>query len=75
MRRENKIKSTINNLDTNIETNIEIAKLQVFDEMVGKVSEFVTVYKLFLRMRMRRDVVKEQIQWILSYVWEDSVNI
>jgi len=62
VRRENKIKSTINNLDTNIETNIEIAKLQVFDEMVGKVSEFVTVYKLFLRMRMRRDVVKEQIQ-------------
>jgi len=41
---------------------IGVAKLQVFDEIVGKVSEFVTICKLFLRIRMRRDAVKEQIQ-------------
>ena len=45
----------------NIETNIGVAKLQVFDEIVEKVSEFVTICKLFLRIRIRRDVVKEQI--------------
>ena len=46
----------------------EVAKPQVFDGMVGKMSEFITVYKLFLRMRIREDAVEEQIQWILSCV-------
>jgi len=45
-----------------------VAKLQVFDGMAGKVSEFITVCKLFLRMRIRGDAVEEQIQWILSCV-------
>jgi len=44
------------------------ASSEVFNGMAGKVSGFVTVYKLFLRIRMRGDVVEEQIQWILFYV-------
>ena len=43
--------------------------------MVGKFSGFITVCKLFLRMRMREDVVEEQIQQILSYVQGRSVDI
>jgi len=31
--------------------------------------------KLYLRMRMRRAMVEEQIQWILSYVQEGSVDV
>jgi len=38
-----------------------VAKPQVFDGTTGKVSEFITVYKLFLRIQMRGDVVEEQI--------------
>jgi len=49
-------------LSHNTEASSEVVKPQVFNGMAGKFSGFVTVYKLFLRMRMRGDVVKEQIQ-------------
>ena len=39
-----------------------MAKLLVFSEEVEKVEEFIIVYILFLRMKMREVVVKEQIQ-------------
>lgn len=46
----------------NIESSVEVAKLQVFDKTAGKVLEFLTLYKLFIRIRIKRDLVKEQIQ-------------
>ena len=45
----------------------EVTKLQVFDGIPGKILDFIMVCKLYLRMRMR-EVVVEQIQWILLYV-------
>jgi len=39
-----------------------VAKPQVFDGMSGKISGFIIACKSFLRMRMRKVVVKEQIQ-------------
>ena len=42
--------------------NIEVAKSQIFDRTLTKVSEFVTVCKLYLRMKMREAAVEEQIQ-------------
>ena len=44
---------------TSTSSILEVIKPQVFD---GKVLEFVTVYKLFLRIRIREDAVKEKIQ-------------
>ena len=46
---------------SNTESNIEVAKLQAFDGVVGKVLEFIVVCKLFLRIKMRKVAVEEQI--------------
>jgi len=35
---------------SNIESNIEVAKLPVFNREVGKVEGFITVYRLYLRI-------------------------
>ena len=49
----------------NIRSSVEVAKSQVFDKTVEKVLEFLTAYKLFIRIRIRRDLMKKQIQ---SYI-------
>jgi len=45
-----------------------VAKLPIFNREVKKVSEFLIVYKLFIRMKMRNNLVEEQMQWVLLYM-------
>ena len=45
----------------NIESNTEVAKLQVFDGAVKKVLGFIMTCRLFIRMKMRENMVEEQI--------------
>ena len=52
-----------------------MAKPQVFDRALGKVLRFVMACKLYLRIRMRGVVIEKQIQWILSYMQGESVDI
>ena len=59
----------------NTRSNVEVSKLQIFNRKTGKILSFLTVYRLFIRMRIRDNSVKEQIQQILSYMQEGSVNI
>ena len=41
--------------------NTEVARPQVFDEIAGKVLEFVMAYRLYIRMEIKRDIVEKQI--------------
>ena len=52
----------------NISAATEVAKPQTFDRTPSKISGFVAVCKLYIRIRLRKSLVKEQIQWVLSYV-------
>ena len=52
----------------NIGSNVEVARPQIFNREAGKVLEFLTVCRLYIRMRMREVIIEEQIQWVLSYV-------
>jgi len=39
----------------------EVAKLPVFSEEVGKVSGFVTAYKLYIKARLMGAIAEEQV--------------
>ena len=60
---------------SNMRPHIEVAKPAIFNGEAGKVRGFVTVCRLYLRMKMREVMVEEQVFWILSHVQEGSMNI
>ena len=53
---------------SNIESQMEMAKPAIFNGEVGRVEGFVIMCRLYLRMKMREVTVKEQVQWVLSYI-------
>ena len=61
--------------ESNTRPNIKVAKLPIFNGEVGKVGDFIIVCKLYLRIKLRGAIVEEQIQWVLSYVQRELVNM
>jgi len=53
---------------SNMGSHMEVAKLAIFNGKAGKVGGFVNACKLYLRMKMRKAMVEEQVFWILSHV-------
>jgi len=59
---------------------MEVAKPAIFSGKAGKVGEFVTACRLYLRMKMREATVEEQVFWVLSHVqgrladvWKENI--
>jgi len=49
-------------------TSMEIAKPQMFDRISSKVSGFMMVCRLYIRMKIKEAPLKEQVQWVLFYI-------
>ena len=47
----------------------------MFNKTSSQVSGFVIAYRLYIRIKMREAVVKEQIQWILLYVQRELIDV
>jgi len=60
---------------SNMGSHMEVAKPAIFNGEVGKVGGFVNACKLYLRMKMRKATVEEQVFWILSHVQGGSADI
>ena len=52
-----------------------MAKPPVFNGEAGRIGGFITAYKLYLRIKIRKATVEEQVQWILSYVQGGSADV
>ena len=48
--------------ESNTKSPIKVVKLLVFNRKANKVEEFIIVYKLYLKIRMRETIVEKQIQ-------------
>ena len=48
---------------------------QMFNKGTGKISGFLIAYRLYIQIRIRDIMVKEQVQWVLSYMQKGSADI
>ena len=53
----------------------EVAMPAIFNGEAGKMGEFVTTCRLYLRMKMREATVEEQVFWVLSHVQRGSADV
>jgi len=53
----------------------KVAKPQIFDGTPLKVSRFVGACRIYIKTRLRKVSVEAQINWVLSYVQGESVDI
>ena len=58
-----------------IATATEVAKPQIFDGTLSKVSGFVRAYRMYMKIRLKEAPVEEQVNWVLTYVQGGMADI
>ena len=54
---------------------MEVAKPAIFNGEAGRVGGFIVACRLYIKMRLRGNMVEEQIQWVLTYVQGGSADV
>jgi len=54
---------------------MEMAKPVIFNGEAGKVGDFIMACRLFLKIKIKRNTVEEQVQWMLSYIQGGSADV
>ena len=55
-------------MGSNMGSYMEVAKPAIFNGEIGKVGGFVMACRLYLRMKIRKAMVEEQVFWVLLHV-------
>jgi len=59
----------------NTGSHMEVAKPAIFSGEAGRVGRFITACRLYIKMRLRGNMVEEQVQWVLTYVQGGSADV
>ena len=62
-------------MGSNMRSHIEVAKPAIFNGEAGRVGEFITACRLYIKIRLRGNTMEEQIQWVLTYVQGGSADV
>jgi len=57
------------------ESHMEVAKPAIFNGEAGRVGGFIVACRLYIKIRLRGNMVEEQIQWVLTYVQGGSADV
>jgi len=54
---------------------MEVAKPAIFNGEAGRVGGFIMACRLYIKMKLRENMVEEQVQWVLTYVQGGSADV
>ena len=60
---------------SNMGSHMEVAKPAIFNGEAGRVGDFITACRLYVKMKLRGNTVEEQVQWALTYVQGGSADV
>ena len=59
----------------NMGSHMEVAKLAIFNGEAGRVGGFIMACRSYIKMKLRGNMVEEQVQWVLTYVQGGSADV